>query len=125
MQVGAELTVLRFALHGRDDFFADHKTADVAAIRFLDKFLYQEFGAYFTKGFNHTFRRLLGFREDNPPALGAFTKLKDQWCSTNKFDQLLGVVNVIRKTRLRQADAFTRKQLQRAQFIARTPQGDR
>ena len=125
VQVGAELALLGAAHHGGNHLFANDETADVGAAGLLDELLHQDVGLEAHERLDHAFGRLLGLRQHHADALGAFQQLDHDRRAADHLDQILDIVRRMGEAAHRQTDALARQQLQRAQLVARTCDGDR
>ncbi|MNJ15586.1 hypothetical protein D3C77_98350 [compost metagenome] len=125
MQVGAELAGLGLALHRGNDLVADHKAANIGATGFLDVFLDHDVLLQAHERLDHRFGGLGGFAQHHTDALCAFEHLDHQGRAIDHLDQVGDVVWRVGEACHRQADAATRKQLQRAQLVARAGDGHR
>ena len=63
MNIGAKLARRGCSLHGGYNLVANDEAADIAATRFLDKFLNQDVTFNAHKRLNYAFGSFLGFRQ--------------------------------------------------------------
>ena len=91
MKIRAKIAGRAAPLHGRDDFAADDKGADVAPGGFLDELLDQDVGFHATKSFDHRLRRLMGFPEHHADALGSLEQFDDDRRPADDVDDFVGL----------------------------------
>src|SRR5665647_1467901 len=124
MQVGTELARTADPLVGCHNLAADDQRADIAAVRLADELLNHDVHVVGAERFDDRLGRALGLGENDAHALGALEQLDDDGDAADLLDHVLGFAWAVGEGGHRQADTFTRQQLQRAQLVARAPDGD-
>ena len=71
MYVGSEFADAGLTAHGGHDALPDHKSPDIATLRFLHELLYEDVYPETPEGLQHLLNGLLGLRQNNSDTLRA------------------------------------------------------
>src|SRR5262245_3823857 len=99
-------------------------SAEVVTAGFLDVLLHEDVHVGSAKRLDDGFGRGRRFRQDHAAPLRALEQLDDAGRATDLLDHIFGATGILGKGGDRQANALARQQLQRAQLVARSPDGD-